>query len=53
MSTSSVVDTLRLPVSEADPKPERRYSRRIAAFQGVRIDAEDPGNVPDPVERFK
>jgi dimethylamine monooxygenase subunit C len=29
------------------------YSRRIAAFQGVRIDAEDPGNVPDPVERFK
>jgi predicted RNA-binding Zn-ribbon protein involved in translation (DUF1610 family) len=29
------------------------YSRRIAAFQGVRIDAEDPGNVPDSVERFK
>ncbi|MGB5559467.1 MAG: dimethylamine monooxygenase subunit DmmA family protein [Paracoccaceae bacterium] len=29
------------------------YSRRIAAFQGVRIDAEDPGNVPDPVEVFK
>ena len=29
------------------------YSRRIAAFQGVRIDAEDPGNVPIPVERFK
>jgi predicted RNA-binding Zn-ribbon protein involved in translation (DUF1610 family) len=28
------------------------YSRRIAAFQGVRIDAEDPGNVPDSVERF-
>lgn len=29
------------------------YSRRLAAFQGVRIDAEDPGNVPDPEERFK
>ncbi|MCB2135781.1 MAG: hypothetical protein KDE08_07520 [Rhodobacteraceae bacterium] len=29
------------------------YSRRIAAFQGVRVDAEDPGNVPQPVERFK
>jgi hypothetical protein len=28
------------------------YSRRIAAFQGVRVDAEDPGNVPEPVERF-
>lgn len=28
------------------------YSRRIAAFQGVRIDAEDPGNVPQAVERF-
>lgn len=28
------------------------YSRRIAAFQGVNIDAEDPGRVPDPVERF-
>lgn len=28
------------------------YSRRIAAFQGVRVDAEDPGNVPQPVERF-
>jgi dimethylamine monooxygenase subunit C len=28
------------------------YSRRIAAFQGVRVDAEDPGNVPPPVERF-
>lgn len=26
------------------------YSRRLAAFQGVCIDAEDPGNVPDPVE---
>ena len=24
------------------------YSRRIAAFQGVCIDAEDPGNVPAP-----
>ena len=29
------------------------YSRRIAAFQGVRIDAEDPGSVPASVERFK
>lgn len=29
------------------------YSRRIAAFQGVNIDAEDPGDVPDPVVRFK
>jgi dimethylamine monooxygenase subunit C len=29
------------------------YSRRIAAFQGVNIDAEDPGKVPAPVERFK
>jgi dimethylamine monooxygenase subunit C len=29
------------------------YSRRIAAFQGVNIDAEDPGKVPDPVVRFK
>jgi len=29
------------------------YSRRIAAFQGVRIDAEDPGNIPPAVERFK
>jgi predicted RNA-binding Zn-ribbon protein involved in translation (DUF1610 family) len=28
------------------------YSRRIAAFQGVRVDAEDPGNVPESVERF-
>lgn len=28
------------------------YSRRIAAFQGVNIDAEDPGQVPPPVERF-
>jgi predicted RNA-binding Zn-ribbon protein involved in translation (DUF1610 family) len=26
------------------------YSRRLAAFQGVCIDAEDPGNVPDSVE---
>jgi predicted RNA-binding Zn-ribbon protein involved in translation (DUF1610 family) len=24
------------------------YSRRIAAYQGVCIDAEDPGNVPEP-----
>jgi hypothetical protein len=29
------------------------YSRRIAAFQGVNIDAEDPGQVPDSVVRFK
>ena len=28
------------------------YSRRIAAFQGVNIDAEDPGLVPEPVVRF-
>ena len=29
------------------------YSRRMAAFQGVNIDAEDPGLVPAPVERFR
>lgn len=29
------------------------YSRRLAAFQGVCIDAEDPGNVPAPVELYK
>lgn len=29
------------------------YSRRIAAFQGVNIDAEDPGEVPAPVVRFQ
>ena len=29
------------------------YSRRIAAFQGVNIDAEDPGSVPQSVERFR
>lgn len=29
------------------------YSRRMAAFQGVNIDAEDPGLVPDSVVRFK
>lgn len=29
------------------------YSRRIAAFQGVNIDAEDPGLVPASVERFR
>jgi dimethylamine monooxygenase subunit C len=29
------------------------YSRRLAAFQGVNIDAEDPGRVPDSVVRFK
>ncbi len=28
------------------------YSRRIAAFQGVNIDAEDPGLVPEPVVKF-
>jgi hypothetical protein len=28
------------------------YSRRIAAFQGVNIDAEDPGLVPPAQERF-
>jgi predicted RNA-binding Zn-ribbon protein involved in translation (DUF1610 family) len=28
------------------------YSRRLAAFQGVCIDAEDPGNIPDPVELY-
>ena len=29
------------------------YSRRLAAFQGVNIDAEDPGRVPMSVERFQ
>lgn len=29
------------------------YSRRLAAFQGVNIDAEDPGLVPEPVVRFR
>lgn len=29
------------------------YSRRLAAFQGVNIDAEEPGQVPPPVERFR
>jgi predicted RNA-binding Zn-ribbon protein involved in translation (DUF1610 family) len=29
------------------------YSRRIAAFQGVNIDAEDPGQVPESVVRFQ
>ena len=28
------------------------YSRRLAAFQGVCIDAEDPGNIPDSVELY-
>jgi predicted RNA-binding Zn-ribbon protein involved in translation (DUF1610 family) len=28
------------------------YSRRLAAFQGVNIDAEEPGNIPPPVVRF-
>ena len=29
------------------------YSRRLAAFQGVNIDAEDPGSVPPSVKRFE
>ncbi|ODS24150.1 hypothetical protein AB835_05325 [Candidatus Endobugula sertula] len=29
------------------------YSRRLAAFQGVCIDAEDPGNIPTPVELYQ
>lgn len=29
------------------------YSRRLAAFQGVCIDAEDPGEVPPALERFR
>ena len=29
------------------------YSRRLAAFQAVRVDAEDHGNVPDQVELYK
>ena len=29
------------------------YSRRLAAFQGVNIDAEDPGSVPASAERFR
>lgn len=28
------------------------YSRRLAAYQGVCIDAEDPGNVPEQVELY-
>jgi hypothetical protein len=28
------------------------YSRRIAAFQGVCIDAENPGNVPPSTELY-
>jgi dimethylamine monooxygenase subunit C len=28
------------------------YSRRLAAFQGVCIDAEEPGTAPPPVEMF-
>jgi dimethylamine monooxygenase subunit C len=28
------------------------YSRRLAAFQGVNIDAEEPGTAPDPEELF-
>ena len=29
------------------------YSRRLAAFQGVNIDAEEPGKVPPAVVRFR
>lgn len=29
------------------------YSRRLAAFQGVRVDAEDPGNIPPRVELYQ
>ena len=29
------------------------YSRRLAAFQGVRVDAEDHGNVPEKQELYK
>ena len=29
------------------------YSRRLAAFQGVRVDSEDHGNIPDQVELYK
>ncbi len=29
------------------------YSRRLAAFQGVNIDAEDRGQIPPAVERFR
>jgi len=28
------------------------YSRRLAAFQGVNVDAEEPGSAPDPEELF-
>ncbi len=28
------------------------YSRRVAAFMGVNIDAEEPGQVPPPIVRF-
>lgn len=28
------------------------YSRRMAAFQGVRIDAEVPGEIPEPTKEF-
>ncbi|RXT25260.1 hypothetical protein B5P46_14270 [Rhizobium leguminosarum] len=28
------------------------YSRRLAAFQGVNIDAEEPGSAPDPEDLF-
>jgi dimethylamine monooxygenase subunit C len=29
------------------------YSRRLAAFQGVCIDAEEPGTAPPPEDMFK
>lgn len=29
------------------------YSRRHAAFMGVRIDAENPGEIPEPIGEFK
>ncbi|MGR9243556.1 dimethylamine monooxygenase subunit DmmA family protein (plasmid) [Rhizobium leguminosarum] len=37
----------RLPLLVRD-----HYSRRLAAFQGVNIDAEEPGSAPDPEELF-
>jgi len=29
------------------------YSRRLAAFQGVNVDAEEPGSAPAPEEVFR
>ncbi|MGM5059475.1 dimethylamine monooxygenase subunit DmmA family protein [Rhizobium sp. 814_E9_N1_1] len=37
----------RLPLLVRD-----HYSRRLAAFQGVNIDAEEPGSAPDPEDLF-